>query len=1337
MEILPLVIPYFGLLSVLLIHCVLISHPHLSLALDIYVNQENGTTEDCCLQGEACLTLNLALNCLRQNNHSTTWIKPGTYHLNATGGGDGNYEFSWMQDIAIVAVNELLYFSDAMLVRVVCNSVSIDHGAGLTFLNSTNVTIRGIMFDGCGVYHHSTSRSKINSSSEAFRFFATLYFMLCTDITLEYVHVNGTSGIGVVIYSTVGLNRILNCNFSHNADGGDGSSPGGGGVYIEFAYCLHVPGQNDLCDRSTNVPTHNTNSAHYKIESVTFYKNNATVSNATNLPFILPYLNKHIAFGRGGGLSIFFKGGAFNNTISVSNSTFTDNYAQWGAGLFVEYQDNACNNSFVMENSIIDSNICHNSESESEGTGGGGARVGYIFFTYGLLANNSIAFSDVLFHNNKAYFGGGLSFHVAREAETSNPTNLLTFNRCHWWKNVARVGSAADISIWHPIVFGAVVKPTFTNCEFINNSASYTTKLGSPVGKGALYIDSVPVTFNVSVSFISNTHTALAAISTGIYFEEDCHAYFLNNQGQNGGAVALMGNSFIQVSKQTEMKFVNNSAELKGGAIYGCSIGEHDLISSRNCFVRYKDFNTLPQNWLTRFMFENNTAANGNSIYVTSLLTCLWGETFGSTETVQDTADKVFCWSNATWSYSSPCSLEISTSPSRFIISNSSETVLPTYNATVIPGMRTNIDLSTSDDRDNNVTEETVLTARLFAFNSSNSMTLDNNSQYISDRTYKIYGKPGSVGTLRLQTIDPRVISTEVKVELQHCPPGMVLGSSASCECIGDYGGYIDCNHTSFSAKILRGSWIGSSSKSSRKDTFLVGQCPYCFLVGFEQYIPLPQNASMLPDVTCKRIKRKGELCGRCEDGMGPVVNGDFECIPCSAIDAKFHWLLYFLSGFVPIIIFFSIVVCFNVSVTSGPGNAFIFFAQVIAVFSLTADGAVQIKDIANAMPILRYIYSLPYEIWNLNFFYHAQFCISSEISPLQILAVTGYTTALFPLLLVVIFYVLVSLYSAHTHRLHCLDHHFKACSKRLNNCFANCHYYRRTWNLKRSVLHALATFLLLSYTKFSVVSFILLTPTPLLYDDGSTDRLVLYYDGTIDFFHPEHAPYAAPALFFLLVFVILPPFILILPSLSHSKCVQKERCECRHLPSHQVGSVLGQFITVFHACYKDGTGRDDNKNDFRWFAGLYFIFRLIIFAVYAFTPDWFMQYAILQLVCIGGFLAFALLRPYKNDWYNKLDATIFAILAAINTLSMYNYFLAVAEGNPSVWIFFMQYFLVMCPLGYIVVFVVHYLFKTFKTCCKCTTAEGNEGDNQDFIEFTEQTGRLGVCEGTNYVLYY
>ena len=1319
--------------------------------MNIYVNpRENGT---CCAENGTCQSLNLALECLQQHNQTTVWIEPGIYHLNA-GANSTSYEFRWMQDIAVVALGDAANASETP-VRVICKNVSADDGAGMTFINSTNLTIRGIMFDQCGVYQHSTSHTV--EGSDFFQFFAVIYFMLCRDITLEYVHINGTKGIGAVVYSTVGLNRIQRCNFSHNAveSESEGTIPGGGGVYIEFSYCLPISG--NICDNDTNVPAFNSDNAQYIIEFTTFYKNNATATNATDLTFILPHRSDHIAFGRGGGLSVFFKGDAHNNTISVRNCTFIANQAMWGAGLFVEYQDNAQSNVFEISFSLLDSNICHNSESESKGTGGGGARIGFIFFndSYGNIRDNSMTFDAVAFIGNKAYYGGGLSFYTAREKASAFPTNRLSFENCLWQRNVARVGSGADISVWHPIPSGAVVKPTFTNCTFYNNSAQYTSNLGSQVGVGALYVDSVPVVFSGQVWFIANTQTALAAISTGLYFDRDCRAHFSSNQGRNGGAIALMGDAFIRVSDLTRMIFLNNSAELKGGAIYGHSIGEHDLISSRNCFIRYEDVQATPLNWTATFSFTNNTLADGssNSIYVTSLLTCLWGGAFGSTESIQEAAHKVFCWGDQWQYHAGSCFDEISTSPASFSpdsmedINNSTAIEFDDDNMTrnavmevhAIPGMRTQINIFTFDDRGNDVTAQTVFTATILD-DSDVNISLDSSFLYVSDNKFELHGEPGSTGLMKLETIDPRIISTQISVTLQQCPPGLVKGGkgvSASCQCAGDYGGFIVCNGSTFSARILRGSWIGGRIKqgTDAELEWIVGQCPYCSQFGSELFIPLPQNASELSE--CAQVNRKGELCGSCVDGYGPVVNGDFQCVNCPTSVTKYHWFYYLLTEFLPIVVFFFVVVFLNVSATSGPANAFVFFAQVITTaFSVTGDGVIQIKSLANTTTAhaLKDLYTIPYDIWNLNFFHPflPQFCLSSNISTLQLLS-TGYITALFPLLLVVIFYLFVWLYSRGVKPIVCL-------CRPLHHCFAR--FRGIIWNLERSVLHALATFLLLSYTKFSLVSFILLTPTPLLKNTGERDRFVLYYDGTIDFFSKEHAPYIIVSLIVLLTFVFLPPLVLMLPSISHlvRLCLQKAFKYEGNLLSYRVGSVTGQFMTAFYECYKDGTGdpsgqMNNNNQDFRWFAGMYFIFRLMVFATFAFTPDWFMQYVILQFVCVGGLLAFALLRPYKNDWYNRLDATIFAILSAINSLSMYNYFLAVLDKSPSVWVFSIQYFFIMCPLVYMVIFVIQYMFRKYREralrCFKRTWpfskyfARDDNEENEDFLEFTQDTGRL------------
>ena len=1312
-------------------------------ALDIYVDPDNGTTDGCCQQDGRCRTLNLALECLRASNGTTVWIRPGAYHFNASGDHvSAHYQFVWMKDIAIVAQtpNETSTEYEApvqIACTVVADNITVNNGAGLTFLNSVNVTIRGIMFDGCGVYHFSSSHSEVDAGSTFFKFFTALYFMLCRDVTLEDVHVNGTNGIGAVMYSTVGSNLIKNCTFSHNAVKSDvkESIQGGGGLYIEFSYCLPINADHiDLCDSTTNVPPPYASSAWYSIEFTEFIKNNATVTHATDLTFILPHLSNHVAFGRGGGLSVFFKGNAFNNTVFVTNSTFTGNEALWGAGLFVEYQDNVQKNTFEIHSSHLDSNLCHNSDSENKGTGGGGARIGYIFFndSYGNLTENSVKFVNVAFDGNRAYFGGGLSFYTAREPNSPNPTNFLSFSQCLWMDNVARVGSAADISVWHPVAHGAVVKPTFTSCTFINNSALYTDVLGTPVGIGALYIDSIPIAFVDGVWFISNTQTALASISTGIYFEEGCHTYFVNNHGRNGGAIALMGNAFIRVSKNTEVRFYNNYAELKGGAIFGESIGEHDLISSRNCIIRYEDVEATPENWIALFKFENNTVANGraNSIHITSLLTCLWGGAFGSTESIEEAAHLVFCWKNNSWVYSnSSCSHEISTSPAHFNTSHNS--TKNRVHKSVIPGMKTNIAFGIIDDRDGDVTDETVFTAKLFS--DTDDMSLDNNSLYISDQSFKLYGQPGTEGVLRLETIQPRVISTEISVTLQQCPPGMYKNggnsSTASCQCgVNSYNGYIICNSSNFTATILRGYWIGhgNDSKSSDDHELLVGPCIYC--EQSEEHVLLPRDTNELSDHMCKKVNRKGVLCGQCLDGYGPVVNGELECQNCTDSEAKYHWVFYLLTEFLPIAIFFLIVIFFNVSATSGPANAFVFFAQVITLLHIPY------ADTSRFAKTFKHLYTISYDIWNLNFFHPwlPKFCLSSKISSLQLLS-TGYVTALFPLLLVVIFYTFVWLYSRGFAPVICL-------CRPVHYCFARFH---RIWNIEQSVIHALATFLLLSYTKFSVVSFYLLTPAPLLDRSGNTSINVLYYDGTIRFFEREHIPYIIPSFIILLTFVLLPPLVLMLPSLSHllRVCLQKTCKYEGNVLSYQVGSVTGQFMRAFHECYKDGTGDQnqpgDNKHDFRWFAGMYFVFRFTVYAVIAFTPDDFTKGIIHQVVFVGGLLAFAVLRPYKNDWYNKWDASVFAILTIINSLLMYNYFLTLVDNKPpSLLTSLIIYVLILCPLVYMIIFVICYLVKKYSSkvssCVKRMwpfsiyfAGRDNEEDNRDFIEYTEETGRL------------
>ena len=371
---------------------------------------------------------------------------------------------------------------------------------------------------------------------------------------------------------------------------------------------------------------------------------------------------------------------------------------------------------------------------------------------------------------------------------------------------------------------------------------------------------------------------------------------------------------------------------------------------------------------------------------------------------------------------------------------------------------------------------------------------------------------------------------------------------------------------------------------------------------------------------------------------------------------------------------------------------------------------------------MLKDVYVVVYDIWNLNFFRPIlpKFCLSSDISTLQLLSL-GYITAFYPIILTALSFFLWWLYGRGIQPVVCIF-------RPLHFCFAR---FRRIWNLQRSIIHAFATFLLLSYTKFTLVSFILLMPTPLFSDQGNPVGSVLYYDGTIDYLSSNHIPYVVAAVIVLLIFVALPPVILIAPSLVRTleKIFNTQIC-VRFRP----GPGLQQFLDAFQGCYKDGTEERGSEYDLRWFAGFYFINRIILFAIFAFTPQWITQYLLQQLVFTSVFLLFALFRPYKEDFYNKVDSAIFAILAAINALTMYNYYFSFSEISLSKWAFGFQYFLIFCPLIYMIVYMTFKLWKTYgkkvETCVKikfpcCKNCCIDDENDEEFLRFTADSGRL------------
>ena len=79
-------------------------------------------------------------------------------------------------------------------------------------------------------------------------------------------------------------------------------------------------------------------------------------------------------------------------------------------------------------------------------------------------------------------------------------------------------------------------------------------------------------------------------------------------------------------------------------------------------------------------------------------------------------------------------------------------------------------------------------------------------------------------------------------------------------------------------------------------------------------------DTEMLNYELCDEYNREGQLCGECKEGFGPpVYSYTFSCVKCQESDFKLNLLKYIAAAFIPLTVFFFLVIIFKVRATSGP----------------------------------------------------------------------------------------------------------------------------------------------------------------------------------------------------------------------------------------------------------------------------------------------------------------------------------------------------------------------------------------------------------------------------------
>ena len=1080
-------------------------------------------------------------------------------------------------------------------------------GPGLVFTSVSNLTVSNVTFEGCGTLQYSTTlRENVNV-----KYCSAVYIINSTNIHFIQSSFIRSMGRGLSLHDVNGHVEIKSTLFSENMVPEEEQRIyfGGGGLYIEFTYC--TPGYPN-CNRSDNM--RNINST-YIIKNCRFEGNIATNSEGNVQAHIVQFRllagNDGNNAGQGGGIAITFKGTALQNSISIINCTFLNNSAQYGGGIEAIFQD------FASENRVNISN-CTLTKNRAAERGGGALQLGYIATQN--VSHNSITITDTDFVENSAAWGGGVAFYSTRSKR--DVKNTLKFMNCRWVRNSAAMGAGMflAISAWDSIFDGTVPTPVLHRCSFIDNQITNTAALLRTTDKaisqhvleaGILNIDSFEVEFSEAVSFIGSKGSAIVATSSQINVLENTLVTFRNNSATNGGAMALFGFSVLELFENSHIIFDSNNASELGGAVYATSPHQVHFIFSHKCFISYYSIITDPDNWNASLNFTNNFAGGyGHAIYTDSLLLC--AKYIGEAKT---NVSNALQWKSFMYNQEQD----------QYIIATSPVTINFTLPEEITPGERINIHPLPIDDLD-----QMIPTALQVFLDYRNGIV--QTSSYISDDGYlQITGEPGTEFKLTVQTQNTRHVSSYKSARLADCPLGFTVQDNA-CICSAStidqrLVGISECNTSSFNAFLQIGYWIGCDGNKVFT-SYCQGYCKYHSVIR-DQKIIVPKYCK---DLNLCNSYRKGQVCGECEDGYTAFYHSDnFKCGRCSYGAAGL--LLYSIAELVPLALLFAIIMVLKLKMTSGLMQSLLLFAQTITFIDRTPSFILLSKS---SQTFLR-IHAFLMGFFSLDFFRldELSFCLWSGATVLDNL-VFHYLTTFFAVLFLCIFVLLVQHTTIETKLV-----------RKIIRCEKVKNWVEKNKIFKNAIVHGISSLLILSYTQYTVTSFQILSRKPIYGDGEKTTGFVVHLQGNVKYFGGGHLPYAIPALLVLLFLSLPPPLLLISYPLlwkikAKVKCTKTAQTEndTTLWPIRKLLPLIDSFQGVF-------------RDNCRMFAGLLFLWRVILSAFFALCPDT-RCFIGIEVALICFFLIHAVARPYKRRLFNIIDVAMLANMCIITALSWY-----------------------------------------------------------------------------------
>ena len=1078
-----------------------------------------------------------------------------------------------------------------------------EHATGLYFSNSQGISLHHLT-----IMHCSIEDSFSNINSNEFKFRSGLIIKNTSYVLINHVVVTKSDGYGAALVNNYKEINVTNSQFTWNilSESHVDYIIGGSGMIILVSKC-------DIENESICTMSKLTDYTRYEISFVSFeYNNNNKPAKVFN--WMLLY---------GGGLNILFGKESISQAIKITRSKFSENIViAGGGGLALTLCEGATGNQVLIQNCIFSGNQANINDP---GGGGGGLKLSLFTGKDGTQGYNNITFNRCNFIGNKAIYGGGAAIKIGGKAAHLKNKSILLFKSSFWYYNEGIFSAAMDISqqIQHLMATTFCSIPEFENCQFIANSIFDEGKpenISLYQGKATFLITRVQVQFKGDTSFLSNDQTALSIVSANIFIKDSSTMTFMDNRGNEVGGLSIAGFSVIQYEDNVIFNFTSNIGRTprSSGAIYVKSYDPHIFISSHVCFLQSVNRNA---NHVTFYFFNNDHP----SIFTTGLDPCRHACT-NNKDTILHPMYNPFN-NNA-----SNClgQFYFNDSNKMNVTTETSNAILTVNKMYVVPGRAVQVPVIFFDDLNQTVTSSTVYFPKLYKFKSKAKLA-DTSSIIVGNNPLTLNGHPGFEGDLSLKVLGLRDYTILLRYEILPCPTGYVIDSwtkSSKCNCsakMGNdqwYNGILDCNETDMSIFILPNFWLGYIENIfDIENQLYTGQCPpgYCnralklkgFLIGQLYELKSEANHDALSGIMCNK-GREGKLCGKCKDGTSPYLHSDYFVCQAESKQCDYGLLFYVLSELLPLSILFIVVVYYNISFTSGAAYSIVFFIQQLHIMEMSIHSILQFQDNI-FIQVANFFYSmLNFQFFNANIF---SFCLWRGATRMDILSMRLISVAYALCLLILL--VLIA-----------------------NRCGRCSRFFRRN----NSMVHGLTTFLIMCYSEVTHVSFNLLNYETLKGKGGREyPHKIVFINGEMEYLSRAHLFYAIPAIIVVSFIIIPTPLCLLCDPIflkieDHLKVF--EHCK----PWTRLREPFKPLMDSFQSCFKD---------KFRFYAGLFFLYRTAILANLFIFSDNLQYHFVNEMILIIIFGIQALVQPFQETGHNLLASLTLLVLLLINALGM------------------------------------------------------------------------------------